>query len=113
MDITLGEFFNMQSDWSAKTFGPADVRGPRGPLIHLGKEVAESLETLNYGGINDEFLEELADCLFLLVDAAWRAGYTNKDLMGMAYQKLEKNRARTWPDWRTADANAPVEHVRS
>lgn len=112
MNITLGEFFNMQSDWSSNTFGPGSVRGPRGPLLHLGKEVSECLEELDYKGITPELLEEFADCLFLLVDATWRAGYTNQDLMRAAYEKLEKNRARSWPDWRASDPNAPIEHVR-
>jgi hypothetical protein len=26
--------------------------------------------------------------------------------------KLAKNEKREWPDWRTADPNGPIEHVR-
>jgi NTP pyrophosphatase (non-canonical NTP hydrolase) len=109
MHISLGEFANAQKDWSEKTFGPAEHRGPLGPLKHLAKEAVESQEAIG----SDHLLEELADCLFLLIDAAWRSGYWTDDLLGAAYLKLEKNKERTWPDWRKADANAPIEHVRS
>jgi hypothetical protein len=41
---TLGEFANAQMDWSEKTFGPKEHRGPIGPLKHLAKEAVESQE---------------------------------------------------------------------
>ena len=106
---TLGEFANAQMDWSEKTFGPKEHRGPIGPLKHLAKEAVESQEAVG----TDHLLEELADCLFLLVDATWRSGYWTSDLLTAAYAKLEKNKERTWPDWRTAPTDSPIEHVRS
>lgn len=106
---TIGEFMNAQKDWSEKTFGPAEIRGPIGPLKHLAKEAVESQEAVG----TDHLLEELADCLFLLVDATWRSGYWSTDLLRAAYDKLDKNKERTWPDWKTADPNAAIEHVRS
>jgi len=105
----LGEFMNAQQSWSEKTFGPPEHRGPIGPLKHLAKEAVEASESVG----TEHALEELADCLFLLCDATWRSGFWVNDLLKAAYEKLDKNKERTWPDWRTADANAPIEHVRS
>jgi hypothetical protein len=95
-------------DWSEKTFGPKEHRGPLGPLKHLAKEAVEAQNAVG----TDELLEELADCLFLLVDATWRSGFWTTDLMRAAMLKLDKNKGREWGDWRTKDPNAAIEHVR-
>ena len=108
MSHTLGEFANLQRAWSEKTFGPDEVRGPKGPLMHLELEVQEAIRAIG----TDEALEELADCLFLIVDATWRSGFWTTDLLSAAMAKLDKNKSREWGDWRQGDPNAPVEHVR-
>lgn len=109
MSASLGEFASAQQDWSEKTFGPASHRGPLGPLKHLAKEAVEAQDAVGKEG----YLEELADCLFLLVDATWRSGYWTSDLISEAFKKLDKNKEREWGDWRTKDPNAAIEHVRS
>lgn len=106
MSHALGEFASAQQAWSEKTFGPNDVRGPLGPLKHLEKEAREAQEAVG----SDELLEELADCLFLVVDATWRAGFWTSDLLRAAFDKLDKNKAREWPAITPGDN--PVEHVR-
>lgn len=135
--LTFEQFVLLQRLWSESAFGRKYERGPAGPLKHLQKEVAEAVDkaqavaSLNAmisdavtnknsavrdGGIaelktaRDEFLEELADCLFLVFDACWRAGFGPTDIRRMLGTKLAKNRARSWP--RTAP-DEPVEHDRS
>lgn len=107
---TLGEFANFQKDWSEKTFGPPEFRGPAGPLKHLAKEAMEAASE-EVG--TEKQLEELADCLFLIVDATFRSGFWTTDLLSAAMKKLDKNKEREWPDWKSADPNAPIEHDRS
>ena len=89
--------------WSAETFGGTDARGPLGPLRHLEKEAAEA-----QADCGD--LTEYADCLIVLLDASWRAGFTAGDIIDAAFKKMEENRKREWPE--VTDPNAPVEHVR-
>lgn len=100
-------FWAAQAEWSEATFGPSSVRGPRGPLRHLLKEI--EVELLGPDG-NLHDLEEYVDCQFLLYDAARRAGFTYQDMEDSAWAKLEKNKARQWGD--TSDPDAPVEHIR-
>lgn len=108
MSVSIGEFASLQQQWSEKTFGPNDVRGPKGPLMHLELEVQEAIKAIG----TEDALEELADCLFLLVDATWRSGYWTSDLLAAAMAKLDKNKSREWGDWRKKDLNAPIEHQR-
>jgi hypothetical protein len=108
VSFTLGEFASQQQQWSEKTFGPNDVRGAKGPLMHLELEVQEAIKAIG----TPELLEELADCLFLIVDATWRSGYWTSDLLSAAMAKLDKNKSREWGDWKQKDPNAPIEHKR-
>lgn len=101
------DFFMEQRVWSYETFGPPDIRGPRGPLLHLAKEAIEAANAPE-----EKRLKELADCLFLVCDGTHRSGFGMRELLDAAFSKLDENKAREWPDWRTTDPNAPVEHVR-
>lgn len=109
------------ADWSQKTFGSDQERGPEGPLKHLVKEANEALEALyelaDFVDIEDhvaataaeaDFREELADCLLLILDASRRAKMSGPQLLQAAMKKLEKNRGRKWG---AASATEPVEHV--
>jgi len=102
--------FNMiwerRREWSWKTFGPPEVRGPVGALKHLVKEAAEALDTPGN-------IIEYADCLLLILDAADRAGFTELELLNATLDKLAVNEKRAWPDWRGADPAIPIEHDRS
>jgi hypothetical protein len=91
--------------FSDKAFGPASFRGPLGPLKHLEKEAREAQAA-------PDDVEEYADCLLLVFDAARRAGFTIYQLFDVAMLKVEKNKAREWPEWRGADPNVPLEHKR-
>ena len=107
MDL-LKAFWKEQAEWSRATFGDDQVRGPRGPLLHLQKEVYEALDAFEHGRTED-FHEELVDCLFLVFDSSRRAGLTYEMLAGKAFQKIEKNKKRKW---NPPTSDVPVEHIR-
>jgi|SRR5208337_1231550 len=98
----IQKFWDAQAEWSQATFGTDAERGPIGPLKHLEKEAREAQNKPE-----DEF--EMADCLFLVFDAARRSGLTLEKLISACKRKLEINKAREWSKPTTDDA---VEHVR-
>lgn len=102
----MRRFWDEQSLWSQATFGTDSERGPAGALKHLEKEAREAKAE------NDPKKRsvEIADCLFLVFDAARRHGMTYDDLVGTAFGKLAVNRARKWTKPTTDE---PVEHDRS
>jgi NTP pyrophosphatase (non-canonical NTP hydrolase) len=104
----FGLFLLEKQEWSHATFGPPSHRGPKGPLDHLIKEAKEAADETD----PERLKEEIADCLFLAFDAATRAGMSLAEITAVCERKLAKNKARVWPDWRTADPNKAVEHKR-
>lgn len=100
------QWFVSFAQWSCETFGPSEHRGPKGPAEHLLKEAKELQQ-------DPTDLEEIADIIFLAADCVWRNGYSLNDLIWMLHRKLKKNRERDWPDWRTADPDKAIEHVRT
>ena len=103
IDVT---HLDRQQAWSAETFGPAEVRGHRGVLDHIRKELVE-IEA-DPGDVT-----EWADLIILAFDGAWRSGHSPADTIAAIKAKQEQNEAREWPDWRTADPNKAIEHVRA
>lgn len=101
-DKRVQDFWNNQAVWSQNTFGLDTERGPIGPLKHLAKEAQEAQEKPD-----DE--TEYADCVFLVFDAARRAGMTLEKLISTCEHKLEVNKQRKWS--KPTDDN-PVEHIR-
>lgn len=93
-----------QHEFSQKTFGP----GPRlaGVMDHIRKELAE-IEAA------PDDITEWADLLLLAFDGALRAGHSPAEIAYALAFKQTLNEGRTWPDWRTADPNKAVEHVRA
>lgn len=102
MTDQLKRFWDFQAYWSRITFGPDQQRGPRGPLEHLEKEVAEAKA-------KPFDLVEYADCQHLIFDAARRAGYTYEQFVEACFNKLAINMNRKW---QKSTDDAPVEHVR-
>ncbi len=92
-----------QKEWSRATFGP----GPRtqGVIDHIRKELTE-IEA------DPSDLMEWVDVLILAFDGAWRAGWEPEEIIEAIQAKQAQNELRSWPDWRTADPNAAIEHVR-
>lgn len=97
-------FVREQMAFSADTFGP----GARlqGVTKHIEKEVAE------VRACEGRDVSEWADIIILAVDGAWRSGHSPEAIADALAAKLAKNKARTWPDWRTASPDAPIEHVK-
>ena len=102
---TFSDLYSRHANWSRETFGPDSVRGATGPLKHLEKEVKEVQEAPGD-------IYEYVDCLFLVLDASRRSGFTKEQLIHAAYQKLEANKKRSWPDWKTASLDNPMEHIK-
>jgi hypothetical protein len=96
--------WNAHAEWSRKTFGPDNERGPIGPLKHLAKEAQEAQ-------LKPTDFTEYADCLLCLIDAARRAGMTPGGLLREAEDKLQVNKFRQWGT--PIDDDSPIEHIRS
>lgn len=92
-----------QREWSEKTFGP----GLRtlGVTNHIRKELDEIEE-------DPHDLNEWIDVVILALDGAWRSGHSPEEIMTALHTKWEKNRKRKWPDWRLANEDSPIEHVK-
>lgn len=93
-----------QRKWSQETFGP----GPRtaGVLDHIRKELLE-VEAAPHDS------EEWIDIAILALDGAWRSGLSPRGIIDALVSKQGKNEGRAWPDWRTADPEKAIEHVRT
>lgn len=92
-----------QREWSGETFGPGNRLA--GILDHIRKELIEVEQ-------NPRDVSEWVDVVILAFDGAWRAGHEPEAIVAALEAKYAKNRARTWPDWRTAPEGAAIEHVR-
>lgn len=91
-------------EWSEQTFGPGDRL--QGIIAHIKEELKEVEE-------HPDDVSEWADIIILALDGAWRSGHTPEEIVAGLNAKYAKNRARTWPDWRTADPTKPINHDRS
>lgn len=95
-----------QREWSEATFGPGNARDRApGIIAHIKKELEEI-------GAEPTKLEEWLDVAILAFEGAWRTGAAPAEIAAALAEKMEKNRARTWPDWRTVKPGQPIEHVR-
>ena len=104
MTFDLIAHLNRQRAFSRATFGPG--QRTQGVLDHIRKELDEIAE-------NPADLYEWIDVVLLALDGAWRAGYTPQQIVEAMEFKQHKNEFRDWPDWRTADRDKAIEHVRS
>ena len=112
-------FWDAQAEWSQATFGSDAERGPLGALKHLEKEAKEAYEEWDKAKTTPKTEDaikairdcktEIADCLFLTMDAARRSGMTLDDLLNVAFDKLEVNKKRKWGK---STSDEPTEHVR-
>lgn len=109
-----GDFWAYQGNWSQETFGTDKERGPVGPMLHLQKEVQETLDSLHLlqdNGRDSRTRMEIVDCFFLVTDAARRAGLRYHEFMDLCFEKLEINQNRKWV--KNPNPNQPTEHDRS
>lgn len=92
-----------QREFSLNTFGPGARTS--GVLDHIAKELNEIREA-------PEDISEWVDVIILAFDGAWRAGWEPQQIIDAIIEKQGKNEKRKWPDWRTADPDKAIEHVR-
>lgn len=100
----LAAHLERQRAFSEKTFGPG-LR-TKGVCDHIRKE----LEEIDNAPTD---LEEWVDAIILALDGAWRTGASATEICIAIEAKLSKNEKREWPDWRTADPDKAIEHIRS
>lgn len=101
---TLTALITRQRDFSARAFGPGDRTA--GVLAHIRKELDEVAAA-------PTDLSEWADVVLLALDGAWRASGADPGQVAAAILgKLGINEQRAWPDWRTAAADQPIEHIK-
>ncbi|WP_366656581.1 dATP/dGTP pyrophosphohydrolase domain-containing protein [Fodinicurvata sp. EGI_FJ10296] len=103
VSFNLLAFLHRQRDFSEKTFGP----GPRtkGVVAHIRKELTD-IEAA------PDQVEEWVDVILLAFDGARRAGADPVRIVEALAAKQNRNEMRSWPDWRTADLDHPIEHIR-
>lgn len=89
--------------FSLNTFGPGDRT--KGVVDHIRKELHE-IES------DPSDFTEWIDVLILAIDGAWRVGLSPQNIIDLYFSKMDVNRNRTWPDWRTAEPDKAIEHVR-
>ena len=93
-----------QHEWSERTFGPG--MRTKGVVDHIRKELCE-IES------DPTDITEWIDVVILALDGAWRAGASPEQIIATLVAKQTKNENRNWPDWRTADPDKAIEHVRT
>lgn len=102
--MDLINYLDEQIEFSKNTFGPGERT--EGILDHIRKELKE-VEA------DPRDLEEWIDLVMLAFDGAWRIGYTAEEICQKLRYKLDKNKKRDWPDWRTAEPGKAIEHNRN
>jgi hypothetical protein len=102
--LDLVTYIRAQREWSEKTFGHGEHTDRICDRIHK--------EFFEIKAAPHDILEWI-DVAILALDGAWRAGYTEQQIIDALKDKQLKNFARAWPDWRTAPPNKAIEHVRA
>ncbi len=102
----LINFITEQTVFSEQTFGP----GTRevGVCNHIRKELEEIRESLEADKVH-----EWVDVILLSLDGAWRSGASPLEIAQALRAKLDRNKRRTWPDWRQHSEDQPIEHVKT
>lgn len=104
-----------QIAFSRATFGPGERR--QGVSDHIRKELEkEILPDMEPG----EAAKEWVDVVILALDGLTRALIASgvgwdavpANAAGMIRYKQARNELRDWPDWRSADPNKAIEHIR-
>ena len=92
-----------QRAFSRAAFGPG--HRTKGVIDHIRKELAEIEK-------DPDDIGEWIDVILLALDGAWRAGFLPEEIANALDDKQEQNELRDWPDWRTAEPDKAIEHVR-
>jgi hypothetical protein len=103
MKYDLVKIIQRQIAWSHKALGPA--KNPNRLIDHIRRELVELEST-------PDDLDEWIDIIILGLDGAWRLDVSPQEICEALIAKIAKNEQRKWPDWRTADPNKAIEHIR-
>lgn len=103
-EFSLYRHLYRQREWSSQMFGPGSRT--QGIIDHIRKELGE-IEAVPAD------VTEWIDVVILALDGAWRTGATPGQIIAALVAKQTKNEGRVWPDWRTADPNKAIEHVKA
>lgn len=111
--VSFEDHLKRQISFSKAVFGPGQRM--KGLIAHIRKELYEIEEA-------DNDPREWVDVVILGLDGLWRSlyernptAYTDdlaRESVRYIIEKQNKNESRDWPDWRTADEDKPIEHVR-
>ena len=103
----------MDEQWafSTETFGPRIENGTAeqnaaGCIDHIREEIEEV-------AADPSDIMEWVDIVMLATDGAMRVGFTPEQFIDAYYEKLQINKARDWPDWRTAEPGKAIKHVKT
>lgn len=113
--IDFAAHLTRQMIFSRATFGPG--ARTNGVLDHMTKEIEEVRVA---GGAAAEWVDLVILAMDGLTRQLWAASCYEKpaqDIAEMAVNmivgKQSRNELREWPDWRTADPEKAIEHVRA
>jgi len=111
--MTFETVYRQTYDWQKKTFGPHNKS--IGIVDYIRKELVEIEE-------NPNDLEEWIDLMFLSFGGAadtvkyHHPKLSTEEIVSVVLSafkfKLKKNKARNWPDWRTAEPGKAIEHIK-
>lgn len=99
---TIAAFVKEQREFSENTFGPG--YRTEGVTAHIASELDEIRRA-------PTDLMEWIDVVILALDGAWRAGHSPEAIEAALFDKLDTNKNRNWPDWRTAGDGA-ISHIK-
>lgn len=103
-----------QMAWSRATFGPGERMND--VLDHITKEIEEVRkghgDSAEWVDLVILALDGLTRRLWASSDYKMSAGEVAQIAIAMVVGKQSRNEVRDWPDWRTADPNKAIEHVR-
>lgn len=110
--MNLEQHLTRQMAFSRANFGPGERR--QGVIDHIRKELVEVEQ-------GDGDAAEWVDVAILALDGLMRrlvaTGLPHSGAAKVACAMIEgkqgRNEMRDWPDWRTADPNKAIEHVRT
>ncbi len=98
--MKLQRLQNDVAAWAEKQFPGQTALGKAAHLVRESRELHEAIQDQAVSGTTLEAghdLEEMADCLILLLHLAKMRGYAATVLLEAGFVKLDECKSRTWP----------------
>lgn len=102
-DFNLVKHLARHREFSLNAFGPGAPAA--GVLEHISTALCEIAS-------RPDDIDDWLDVVILAFEGAMRAGHEPADIVWYLEAKQARNESRKWPDWRTADPDKAIEHVR-